>query len=111
MPAALCLPPGYEHFNRHFPAFLLDHPHADQNVFLMMRFRPGEQYDRISETVRKDCARYSLHVVRADDKDYTSDLWENVGLYMLASKYGIAVFEEIDEREFNPSVALELGFM
>jgi nucleoside 2-deoxyribosyltransferase len=31
--------------------------------------------------------------------------------YILGSKYGIAVFEEIDEREFNPSVALELGFM
>ena len=30
---------------------------------------------------------------------------------MLGSSYGVAVFEEIDIREFNPSVALELGFM
>jgi hypothetical protein len=52
-----------------------------------------------------------LSVLRADDKDYTGDLWENVCLYMLGCRFGVAVFEEIDQREFNPNVAFELGFM
>lgn len=30
---------------------------------------------------------------------------------MMGCRYGICVFEEIDEREFNPNVPLEYGFM
>jgi predicted nucleotide-binding protein len=30
---------------------------------------------------------------------------------MLGCKYGVSVFEEIDERDLNPNVAIELGFM
>jgi predicted nucleotide-binding protein len=30
---------------------------------------------------------------------------------MLGCNYGIAVFEDIDERDFNPNIVLELGFM
>ena len=77
----------------------------------MMRFKPGEQYEEITEILRREMGKYGLHVIRADDIDYTGDLWENVCLYMLGSTYGVAVFEEIDEREFNPNIALELGFM
>ena len=105
------LPKGYEHFARIMPAFLLDHADVDHNVFLMMRFRSGDQYDEIHKAVLEGMARHGLSVLRADDKDYTGDLWENVCLYMLGSRYGVAVFEEIDLREFNPNVALELGFM
>jgi hypothetical protein len=76
-----------------------------------MRFRAAPQYEEIHRTIRDALGHHGLMVLRADDKDYTGDLWENVCLCILGSKYGIAVFEEIDEREFNPSVALELGFM
>jgi hypothetical protein len=107
----LNIPQGYQHLRRFVPAFLHDHPEPDNNVFLMMRFKKGEHYDEIEKTLRKKFQNYRLTVMRADDKDYTGDLWENVCLYMFGCKYGIAVFEEIDEREFNPSVALELGFM
>ncbi len=107
----LNLPQGYQHYSRFFPAFLADHPDRERNVFLMMRFKSGPQYDLIASTLREQMARYGLKVLRADDKDYTGDLWENVVLYMLGSNYGVVVFEEIDIREFNPSVSLELGFM
>ncbi len=105
------LPPGYEHFSRFFSAFLKDHPDISRNVFLMMRFKTGKHYDEIHAAIQDELKPYGLSVLRADDKDYTGDLWENVCLYMLGSNYGVAVFEEIDSREFNPSVALELGFM
>jgi hypothetical protein len=107
----LQLPPGYEHYSRYLPAFLSDHPEIDNNIFLMMRFRAEDQYEEILSTLKIEFSKYGLKILRADDKDYTGDLWENVCLYMLGSRYGVAVFEEIDAREFNPNVALELGFM
>lgn len=107
----LQLPSGYEHYTRFLKTFLADHPDVDKNVFLMMRFRPGQQYDEIVQVLRESLKTYGLNVIRADDKDYTGDLWENVCLYMLGSRLGIAVFEEIDQRDFNPNIALELGFM
>jgi len=107
----LKLPFGYEHYARFMPAFLQDHPEPERNIFLMMRFTPGSQYEAITKTLRTIFTRYGLSVLRADDKDYTGDLWENVCTYMLGVRYGIAVFEEIDVREFNPNIALELGFM
>jgi len=107
----LRLPQGYRHFSRFFPDFLADHPDKDKNVFLMMRFKSGAEYDLIHSTLKDGLRGHGLSLLRADDKDYTGDLWENVCLYMLGCAYGVAVFEEIDLREFNPSVALELGFM
>ncbi|TKB26481.1 hypothetical protein FCL47_08690 [Desulfopila sp. IMCC35006] len=107
----LQLPKGYEHFSRYLPTFLADYPDIDNNIFLMMRFRGGDQYTEIHSAIKSELSKFGLRVLRADDKDYTGDLWENVCLYMLGSRYGVAVFEEIDLREFNPNVALELGFM
>ena len=107
----LNIPLGFQHLDRFMPGFLQDHPEPEKNVFLMMRFKEGQQYDEIRTVLRENLAIHGLKVLRADDKDYTGDLWETVCLYMLGCKYGIAVFEEIDEREFNPSVALELGFL
>jgi hypothetical protein len=107
----LNLPLGFEHYSRFMPAFLKDHPDPARNILLMMRFRSGAQYVAITDALRESLRRFGLHVLRADDKDYTGDLWDNVCLYMLGSKFGIAIFEEIDEREFNPNIALELGFM
>lgn len=107
----LQIPAGYEHFVRFMPAFLRDHPHIEKNIFLIMRFRSGAQYNEIHKAIVDGLVPHGLHVIRADDKDYTGDLWENVCLHMLGCQFGIAVFEEIDQREFNPNVALELGFM
>ncbi len=105
------LPAGHEHYSRFVPSFLADHPDLDRTVFLMMRFRSGQQYQDIHGAIKDGFARYGLKVLRADDRDFTGDLWENVCLYMLGCRYGVAVFEEIDLREFNPNVAMELGFM
>ena len=80
------------------PAFFEITLDRDKNVFLMMRFRGGPQYEEIHQALRIAMARYGLTVVRADDKDYTGDLWENVCVYMLGSRFGVAVFEEIDLR-------------
>ena len=107
----LKLPDGYEHLSRFFPAFLNDYPDIKRNVFLMMRFKTGAQYDEIYHSIKDGLKPFGLSLLRADNKDYTGDLWENVCLYMLGSNYGIAVFEEVDIRQYNPNVALEIGYM
>ena len=105
------IPKDFDHFRIFLPSFLADHPNYDKNVFLMMRFRKGAQYQQIHTLLRDMFTSRGFHILRADDKDYTGDLWSNVCVYMLGCKYGVSVFEEIDERDLNPNVAIELGFM
>jgi hypothetical protein len=91
--------------------FLADNPDPDRNVFIMMRFRETEQMASIHSTLCDALARHGMTGLRADDKDYTGELWTNLQVYMTGCHLGIAVFEDIDERDFNPNVSLELGYM
>jgi nucleoside 2-deoxyribosyltransferase len=86
-------------------------PKQKFNAFLMMRFRPGKQYKIIVETLEEEADRYAINLLRADNQSYSSDLWENVRLYMNACDLGIAVFEQLEIQDFNPNVSLELGYM
>src|SRR5689334_24260216 len=90
---------------------LFDHPNSRANVFLMMRFRESAQYRELHEVLRAELDHYGLHLLRADDKSYADWLWASVEAYMAACDFGIAVFEQIDDRDFNPNVSLELGYM
>jgi hypothetical protein len=104
---------GYEGLQPYLDTFSFDHPGSDKNVFIAMRFRDGKQFVEIHESIKRALAAYGLRGLRADDHLYPSDgdLWNNVCVYMLACKYAVCVFEQIDEREFNPNVPLEYGFM
>lgn len=84
---------------------------ADSNVFVMMRYRLTAHYKAIEDAIRQSLIRYGLTARLAKDRAFSDDLWENIELYMKYSRFGIAVFEEIDEREFNPNISLELGYM
>lgn len=104
---------GYEGLQPLLDRFSEDHPTFDSNIFIAMRFRPGKQFFEIHEAVKSGLAKYGLNGLRSDDKTYPpdSDLWTNMCVYMMGCKYGVCIFEEIDEREFNPNVPLEYGFM
>jgi hypothetical protein len=52
-----------------------------------------------------------MEAIRVDDRDYTGDLWKNLEVCILGCQYGVAVYEDIDARDFNPNVALEVGYM
>ena len=52
-----------------------------------------------------------LTAVRADEKESTPNLFENVLTYLHGCRFGIAVFERLVGDEFNPNVFLELGYM
>jgi protein-tyrosine-phosphatase/nucleoside 2-deoxyribosyltransferase len=97
--------------NRDSSPVLFDYPNPSSNVFLMMRFRDTEQHREILAAVREALEYYGLHGLRADEKSYSDSLWSNVKSYMNACDYGIAVFEQIEDNDFNPNVSLELGYM
>jgi hypothetical protein len=105
--------PGYEGLQPLLDRFSDDHPDFSKNVFIAMRFRPGKQFLEIHEAVKSGLAKYGLKGLRSDDKTYPpdGDLWTNICVYMMGCRLGVCVFEEIDEREFNPNVPLEYGFM
>lgn len=100
--------------HRYIGPFLLnllrEYPATEQNVFLIMRFKNEPPFPEIVEAVRHTCRERGLNVLRADDKEYTDDLWDNVLTYMYGCAQAIAIFDQINYREFNPDVALEVGF-
>jgi nucleoside 2-deoxyribosyltransferase len=108
------IPPGYQFLAEECARFFKDHPHYERNILIMTRFVPGnkllEELDTELRTVLKS---YGLEPVRADDKMYMRDrnIWNNVCIYLICCKYGIAILEDRVADEFNPNVALEYGFM
>ena len=77
----------------------------------MMRYRSAVQFQQIEDAIRRASSEFGLTALFAKDRALVEDLWENIQIYMRFSRYGVAVFEEIDEREFNPNISLELGYM
>ncbi|MFC2008068.1 hypothetical protein ACFLT0_00025 [Chloroflexota bacterium] len=108
------IPPGYHFLAEECARFLKDHPRYAQNILIMTRFVSGNKlFEELDKELRSVLKSYGLDPVRADDKMYMRDrnLWNNVCVYMICCKYGIAILEDRIADEFNPNVALEYGFM
>ena len=115
---ALGLPPGYQHLASAVLRCRQDTPY-DESVFVMMKYAdpatmsPAQcrLLDDIWATLSMTLSTYGLTARRADSKSYIDQLWENVCVYMLGCRYGIAVLEDRAAAELNPNVTLEYGFM
>jgi hypothetical protein len=90
----------------------------EQNVFVMMPFRQDrdERYENIERIIKNELRKAGYKGWLASDRNLAPQLWDNVSAFLLACKYGVAVFTrlEMDNRiqeEFNPNVSLELGFL
>lgn len=84
----------------------------DSNLFLMTRFRETDHHSEISRAISDSVHAFGLELVKADDTNWPAlTLWERVQFCLQACRLGIAVFETIDEEDFNPNVSLELGYM
>lgn len=91
--------------------FRKEHPDPKKVAFLMMRFGSTKAHDSIVDSIRSGLAKHGIKPLRADDKDYHDDLFWNILTYIYGCGFGIAVFERIEQEEFNPNVALEVGYM
>ena len=99
------------HLEPYLRTFLEDHPNHERNVFIMMQFSETPQMRQIHDSIVASLLENGMNAVRADDRDYTGELWSNIEVYLTGCKYGIAVFEDVDHRDFNPNVSLELGYL
>jgi hypothetical protein len=102
---------GLLHLETGLRSFLDDHPDPERNIFIMMRFLDTPQMEEIHRTIKEALEGRGFKGIRADDRDYTGELWTNIEVCMIGCRLGVAVFEDIEERDFNPNVSLELGYM
>jgi hypothetical protein len=116
--SALSLPTGYEHLGSNVLRFHEDGAY-DKSVFVMMKFpdrrsmkpRQCDLLENIWEVLDNTLASHALIARRADKRLYHDQLWENVCVHMLGSRYGVAILEDRVADELNPNVTLEYGFM
>jgi hypothetical protein len=92
-------------------SFRSDYPNPRKVAFLMMRFGRTEAHKAIVEGISAALDPLGIAVVRADGKQYHDDLFPNVLTYVWGCGFGVAVFERIETEEFNPNIALEVGYM
>jgi CAP12/Pycsar effector protein, TIR domain len=101
---------AHEHLRTPLEKYLRQSPFSS-NVFVMMRFQDTKHNAEIRRAIESALKPHGLTAQFADNLTVADTLWDNVCAYMLGSQFGIAVIEEIEERSFNPNVALEIGFM
>jgi nucleoside 2-deoxyribosyltransferase len=61
--------------------------------------------------VRAALGSHGIVALRADDKQYHHELFPNIRTYMHGCDFGVAVFERLEQDDFNPNVSLEVGYM
>jgi len=80
-------------------------------AFLMMRFVEGRPHKKITDTIKRTCADIGITVLRADDREFHSDLYWNIMTYCHGCALGIAVYERIETESFNPNISYEVGYL
>lgn len=91
--------------------FRQDFPDPNSLAFVMMQFGSTSAHAGILEGIRSAFEPHGMIALRADDKEYHEDLYFNILTYIYGVRFGIAVFERIQEDNFNPNVSLEVGYM
>jgi hypothetical protein len=104
------LPDHYQRIEPSLRRLLTKYPDVDRNVFIMARFGDAPVNQELMDSIRGACKARGLNPLRADDAQYASGLLDNVLTYLYGCGSAVAVFEEINYREYNPNVALEVGF-
>jgi len=106
-------------FNKNIPVEILesldlfrkDYPLSHKIAFIIMPFGNTKKHEEISKTIKNCLAIHKITALRADDIEYHIDIYPNILTYIYACSFGIAVIDRIENDDFNPNVALEIGFM
>lgn len=78
-------------------------------IFVIMPFR--EELNKVYEIIKDIFASKGYSAIRADEKEFTNDLWENVRVYLECCNVAVAVLDKNDQDNYNPNVAIEVGYM
>lgn len=78
-------------------------------IFVIMPFR--KELNKVYEIIKDIFASKGYSAIRADEKEFTNDLWENVRVYLECCNVAVAIFDKDDQDNYNPNVAIEVGYM
>jgi hypothetical protein len=92
-------------------AFRVDFPDPSRLAFVMMQFGDSSAHSQVWSAIRHALDPQHFVAIRADSKQYHDSLLYNILTYVYGCRFGIAVFERIENEAFNPNVALEVGYM
>jgi trehalose/maltose hydrolase-like predicted phosphorylase len=77
------LPPGYTNLSEECKLFFRDNPNYPKNVFIMMKFdKQNSLLEAAASELRHTLGNQGYIALRADDKMYLKDMWNNVCVYM-----------------------------
>jgi hypothetical protein len=99
-------------FQKGISEFLRDHP-RERNVFLMVRYPREEDSYSMQPTIqvsRDLLVELGMEAHLASDRAVDDQLFPNVGIYLWACDFGVAILEEREKR-LNYNVVLEAGAM
>lgn len=82
-----------------------------KTAFIIMQFSKTKSHSQIVSSIVNSLAKHGIIAIRADYKEYSDDLFNNIKVYMHGCDFGIGVFERIDSDDFNPNVSIEVGYM
>jgi hypothetical protein len=91
-------------------AFRRDYPESKPTGFVIMSFEDTEPKRKIWAAISKALHDLNIKALRADVKEYHSDLYYNVLTYIYGCTFGVAVFERITSDLTNPNVIFEVGY-
>ena len=97
--------------NESLKKFKDEYPNSQKIAFIMMQFGKSESHKDILKSIRDTLFQNGCIGLRADDKEYHNDVYYNILTYIYGCGFGIAVFDIIDEKSFNPNVSLEVGYL
>ena len=111
----------FEHYDPILQQIWENQAPREKTVFLMMPFTDNNNFQTLTQAIKKSGQKYGFTVFRADDEErqYLQDtLWDNLVINMLSAKYAIAIYandpsvhiQSGDSFFPNPNVALEYGF-
>lgn len=80
-------------------------------AFLMMPFQLDKDFEDSSAIIKDKLNEYGVVCNRADKTIVSDDLWENIRIHMHAADYGLAIYEKVEQADYNPNVSIELGYM
>jgi hypothetical protein len=90
-------------------AFKADHPR--RAILLLMRFDESPLLQSLREAIQAVADRLGYDVIRADDRDYTGELWANVDLCVRNTDLVIALLEDVERRDCDANVMVEVGYV
>lgn len=96
---------------KYIEAFRDDYPPDQKTAFIIMQFGNTKVHESIVTIIKDTLKKHDIIGLRADDKEYSDDLFSNIRTYMHCTNFGISIFERVTEDDFNPNVSLEVGYM